>query len=71
MASMHDVAGQVGRAEWDALMAVRHLREEILAVPKEHRPEAVDDRTLNEIMAEFFGILGDLKAIGNAKARAA
>lgn len=68
---MTDISMIVGRAEWDALMAVRHLRDEVLSVPKQARNEAVDQTTLDEIMAEFFGLLGDLSIDRKAKAREA
>lgn len=68
---MTDISMTVGRAEWDALMAVRHLRDEVLSVPQQARNEVVDQKTLDEIMAEFFGLLGDLSIDRKAKAREA
>ena len=68
---MTDLSMHVGRAEWDALMAVRHLRDEVRSVPKTVRNEVVDQTTLDEIMAEFFGLLGDLSIDRKAKAREA
>lgn len=55
-----DIGMDVGRAEWDALMAVRHLRDEVRLLPQHERVAAVDNKTLDEIAAEFFGLLGDL-----------
>ena len=66
-----DLSMDVGRAEWEALMAVRHLRDEVLSVPKSARKEVVDQKTLDEIMAEFFGLLGDLSIDRKMKAREA
>lgn len=68
---MTDLSMTVGRAEWDALMAVRHLRDEVRSVPKTVRNEVVDQKTLDEIMAEFFGLLGDLSIDRKMKAREA
>ena len=68
---MTDLAMTIGRAEWEALMAVRHLRDEVRSAPKTVRNEVVDQKTLDEIMAEFFGLLGDLSIDRKAKAREA
>lgn len=68
---MTDISMSVGRAEWDALMAVRHLRDEVLSIPQQARNEVVDQKALDEIMAEFFGLLGDLSIDRKTKAREA
>ena len=68
---MTDLAMTIGRAEWEALMAVRHLRDEVRSAPKTVRNEVVDQKTLDEIMAEFFGLLGDLSIDRKMKAREA
>lgn len=55
-----DIGMDIGRAEWDALMAVRHLRDEVRLLPLHERVTAVDNKAIDDLMSEFFGLLGDL-----------